>query len=171
VSPTQVNFVLPSDIAPNTVQVQVKNPAGISAQTPLTVAANAPQMLTFDGKFVSATHADGSPVGKTGLLGSVTTAPAVPGETITLYGTGCGPTSPALTSGQTPTQAVSLATLPQITIGGAPAPVVSASVLPGTGGIYQIKVQVPATAANGDLPVVAQLGTASSASPLITVQR
>jgi uncharacterized protein (TIGR03437 family) len=153
------------------VQVQVKNPAGITVQAPLTVAANAPQMLTLDGKFVSATHGDGSLVGKAGLLGSVTTAPAVPGETITLYGTGCGPTNPALTSGQVPTQAVSLATLPQITIGGAPANVVSANVLPGTGGVYQIKVQVPATAANGDLPVVAQLGTVSSASPLITVQR
>jgi uncharacterized protein (TIGR03437 family) len=171
VSPTQVNFVLPSDIGPSTVQVQVKNPSGISAQVPLTVAANAPQMLTLDGEFVSATHADGTLVGKAGLLGSVTTAPAVPGETITLYGTGCGPTSPALTSGQVPTQAFSLATLPQITIGDAPANVVSATVLPGTGGVYQIKVQVPATAANGDLPVVAQLGTVSSASPLITVQR
>ena len=57
VSPTQVNFLLPSDQGNATVQVQVRNPSGISAQLPITVQANAPQMLTLDGKHVLAAHA------------------------------------------------------------------------------------------------------------------
>jgi uncharacterized protein (TIGR03437 family) len=171
VSPTQVNFLLPSDTNSTTVQVQVRNSAGISAQLPLTVQANAPQLLTLDGKFVSGTHTDGSILGKAGLFPSATTSPAVPGETITLYATGCGVTTPAQTPGQLATQSNSLATLPGVTIGGAAATVVSGGVLPGSGGVYQIRVQVPANAVNGDLPVVAQLGTFSSASTLLTVQR
>ncbi len=171
VSPTQLNVLLPSDTNSTTVLVQVKNPAGITPQSPLTVQANAPQLLTLDGKFVYATHADGTIVGKPGLLGSAATRPAAPGETIFVYGTGCGPTNPPLIPGQSPTQAYSLATLPQVTIGNAGGTAVSGAVVPGTGGVYRIGVQVPADAANGDLPLLMQLGAATSAPTLITVQR
>jgi uncharacterized protein (TIGR03437 family) len=171
VSPTQVNFLLPSDASPTSYQVQVRNPAGISTAMPMTVQANAPQMLTLDGKYVAATHADGSTVGKAGLIPSTATTPAAPGETIVLYATGCGSTSPALTPGQVPTQASSLVTAPQVSIGGAAATLMSASVVPGTGGLYQLNVQVPAGAANGDQPVVAQINGVSTAQTLITVQK
>ena len=143
VSPTQVNFLLPSDITPATVQVQVRNPAGISEKMPLTIQANAQQLLTWDGKYVSGAHANGDSLGKAGLLGSTPTTPAVPGETISLIATGCGPTSPALIPGQIPTQSASLATTPVVTVGGVGAIVVSAGILPGAGGLYQINIQVP----------------------------
>jgi uncharacterized protein (TIGR03437 family) len=163
VSPTQLNVLLPSDTNSTTVLVQVKNPAGITPQMPLTVQASAPQMLTTDGKHAAVARADGSVLSANN--------PAAPGETVSLFATGCGVTSPALIPGQMPTQANSLVTLPQVTIDGTAATVVSGVVVPGTGGVYQIKVQVPAGAANGDLPVVAQLGTASSAPVLIPVQK
>jgi uncharacterized protein (TIGR03437 family) len=162
VSPTQVNFLLPSDASPTSYQVQVRNPGGMSKQVPLTVQANAGQLLTFDGKHVAGVHADGTSLGK---------PPASPNETVTLYATGCGPTSPALTPGQSPTQANSLATLPQVTIGTSAAKVISASALPGSPGVYQISVQIPADAANGDLPLQLQIGTTSAAPTLITVQK
>jgi uncharacterized protein (TIGR03437 family) len=171
VSPTQVNFLMPSDATPSSYQVQIRNSAGISKQLPLTVAANAPQMLTFDGKYVAAAHADGSSLGKAGLLGSTATTPAAPGETITLYATGCGPTNPVSTPGVFPSAANPLATAPTVTIGGATANVVSARILPGAAGVYQINVQVPANTPNGDQAVVATLGTANSASTLVTVQK
>ncbi len=171
VSPNQVNFLLPGDVSPGTVQVQVKNPAGITKQTPITVQANAPQLLTLDGKYVSAVHANGSLVGKAGLAASGPTTPVAPGETIALYGTGLGQTNPALIAGQMPTQAVNLANLPQVSIGGTDAPVTSASVLPDAPGVYQIKVQVPQSTANGDQTVVVQVGGVSSATTLITVQK
>jgi uncharacterized protein (TIGR03437 family) len=170
VSPTQLDVLLPSDTNSTTVQVQVRNPAGITPPLPLTVQANAPQLLTLDGKYVFATHADGSFVGKPGLLPSVTTTPAQPGETITLYGTGCGATNPALIPGQLPGQALSLVSLPQVSIGGAVGAAVSGAAQAGNGGVYQIGVQIPANATNGDLPLIMQLGTASSTPTLITVQ-
>lgn len=173
VSPTQVTFLVPGDVSPGTVQVQIKNPAGITKQVPITVQANAPQLLSVDGTYVSAAHSNGNLLGKSGLLGSdgIATTPAAPGEMIVLYGTGLGPTNPALIPGQMPRQATSLATLPQVSIGGTAATVSSAAVVPNAPGVYQIKVQVPATAANGDQPVVVQVGGVNSASTLITVQK
>jgi len=171
VSPTQVNFLLPSDANATAYQVQVRNPAGMSKQLPMTVAANSPQLLTLDGKYVAGAHADGTTLGKAGLIPATSTTPAAPGETVTLYATGCGPTSPALIPGQFPTQANSLATLPKVTIGGADATVASAAVLPGAAGVYQVKVQVPANTPNGDQPVAVQVGTGNSASTLLTVQK
>ncbi|HEY3839028.1 MAG TPA: choice-of-anchor V domain-containing protein [Bryobacteraceae bacterium] len=170
VSPTQVNFLMPSDAAATAYQVQIKNPAGLTPQIPMTVQANAGQMLTLDGKYVAGAHANGTLVGKSGLISSTPTKPAAPGETISIYATGCGSTSPALISGQVPTQALTLATLPQATIGGVTANVVSASVVPGSPGMYQINVQVPQSVPTGDQPVVFQLGTTSTASALLTVQ-
>jgi uncharacterized protein (TIGR03437 family) len=164
VSPTQVNFLLPTDTNATTVQVQIKNPAGITPQMPLTVQANALQLFTADGKYVSGAHANGDVLGKVGT-------PAAPGETVVLYCTGGGPTNPPLIPGQMPTEALSIATLPQVMIGGTPATVVSATVVPGNPGLYQLKVQVPPGAANGDQPVVVQSGAFTSASTLITVQK
>jgi uncharacterized protein (TIGR03437 family) len=171
VSPTQVNFLLPSDITPATVQVQVRNSAGISQKVPLTVQANAVQLLTWDGKYVSGSHANGDNVGKAGLLGSVPATPAVPGETVSLNATGYGPTSPASIPGLVPAQTLSIVTPPTVTIGGVNAPVVSAIVAPGATGVCQINIQVPANVPNGDQPVVVQGGGFNSAPVLITIQR
>jgi uncharacterized protein (TIGR03437 family) len=162
VSPTQVNFLLPSDTFPTTVQVQVRNPAGITPQLPITVSSAAPQFLTTaDGKHVFGTHADGT---------TLSQSPAAKGEVITLYATGCGPTSPALIPGIVPSQALPLGTTPQITVGGATATVGSATVTPGTGGVYQVSVQVPASATSGDVSVAIQTGTFVSAPALLAVK-
>jgi uncharacterized protein (TIGR03437 family) len=171
VSPTQVNFLLPSDLAATATTVMVRNPAGASTPVPITVQANAAQCFTLDGKNVWALHANGSFVGKVGLLPSLTTAPAAPGETVTVYGTGMGPTTPALIPGQLPTAAASLNTLPKVTIGGNDATVVSAGVVPGAAGMYQLNIQVPPNAPDGDQTLVVQVGTASTASTNITVQK
>jgi uncharacterized protein (TIGR03437 family) len=163
VSPNQVNFLMPSDLTNTATTVQVKNPAGITTAIPLPLAANAPQLFTADGKSALATHSDGTLIG--------TSSAAAPGETITVYGTGLGATNPALIVGQVPADANPLATLPQVTIGGLPAPVSFGGVVPGTAGVYQLNVQVPSGAANGDLPLLVQAGTATSASTTLTVQK
>ena len=164
VSPTQVNFLLPSNLTPGTVQVQVRNPAGISTQMPITVQANAPQLFTADGTHVAASHMNGNAVSKS--------APAAPGETVILYGTGLGATNPGLVPGQLPAVAASLSGTQQVTIGGADAPVMSAGVVPGSAGLYQLTVQVPASAANGDQPVTCSSGGGITSTPaLIPVQK
>jgi uncharacterized protein (TIGR03437 family) len=43
--------------------------------------------------------------------------------------------------------------------------------MPGSPGIYQINVQVPSDAVNGDLAVAITSGTFTSASTLLTVQK
>jgi uncharacterized protein (TIGR03437 family) len=58
-----------------------------------------------------------------------------------------------------------------VTIGGTPATVSFAGVVPGAAGVYQINVQVPAAAANGDLPVVVQADTGTTATTTLTVQK
>jgi uncharacterized protein (TIGR03437 family) len=162
VSPTQINFLLPDNAANAATTVQVKNPAGTSTAQTITVAAGG-QMFTTDGMSVLGAHANGSLVGKA--------APAAPGETVTIYCTGLGATAPALTTGVVPSDSFPLATLPTVTIGGAPGTVSFAGVVAGAAGVYQINVQVPSGAANGDLPVIVTAGTASSASTLLTVQK
>jgi uncharacterized protein (TIGR03437 family) len=97
--------------------------------------------------------------------------PAAPGESIVLYATGLGATSPTLVPGQVPTQAIPVATLPRVTIGGSNATVTSAGVVPGSAGVYQISAQVPTDAANGDLPVVVLIGTGSSVPATLAVQK
>jgi uncharacterized protein (TIGR03437 family) len=163
VSPGQLNVLLPSDLLSTATTVQVRNPAGISTAVPITVQANAPQLFTADGTNVLGIHSNGAPLGKA--------TPAAPGEAIIVYGTGLGVTSPALTPAQVPADASSLATLPVVTIGGAAATVVSGGIVAGSPGVYQLTVQVPSSAANGDLPLIVQVGTASSASTIITVQK
>jgi uncharacterized protein (TIGR03437 family) len=163
VSPTQVNFLLPTDALATATTLQFKNPAGTAAPVPITIQANAPQLFTADGKHVLCAHANGALTDGN--------APAAPGETIVLYGTGLGATKPALIPGIVPGAFASLATLPQVTIGGAAATVVSAGVPPNAAGLYQINVQVPSDAANGDLPVVVRVGTGNSASTLLTVHK
>ena len=51
-----------------------------------------------------------------------------------------------------------MTTLPQVTIGGAAASVLFAGLTPGTVGLYQVNVVVPATATTGSLALVVTQG-------------
>ena len=119
------------------------------------------------GMHVVATHADGSLVGPTSATTGAT--PAAPGETIVLYGTGFGVTSPAAPEGKLITTPLILATPPTITIGSTGSNVVFAGLI--AAGLYQINVTVPVSTPSGDIPVVALVGsTASPGTAVIAVQ-
>jgi uncharacterized protein (TIGR03437 family) len=163
VSPTQVNFLLPSDLGNTTVQVQIRNGAGITAQAPITTQANAAQMLTLDGKYVLGLHANNSVLSKA--------SPAAPGETLTLYYTGGGATTPALVNGQTPLTTSAANTIPVVTLGGKTVAVASAGAVPGSPGVYQMTVQVPSDAVNGDAALGMQLGAFTAATVSLAVQK
>ena len=117
-----------------------------------------------------ATHANGSLVGPANMLPGAT--PTVPGEVIVVYGTGFGPTSPAV-DGLVLSSPANLAAAPAITIGGGTATVQFAGL--SAAGLDQINLTIPAPPAGStgtiDLPIIAQAGT-SSTQPglLITVQ-
>ena len=99
------------------------------------------------------------------------TAPAIRGQTYTLYGTGFGPVNHQPASGDPAPDASSttLAT-PSITIAGIPAAVQFSGLAPGYAGLYQINITVPADAAPGNQPVVASVNGFLSNTVILQIQ-
>jgi uncharacterized protein (TIGR03437 family) len=105
-----------------------------------------------------------------GTFPGATTAPAKPGDVVILWGTGFGPTNPAVPVGEeTPSgkTTYSTATLPVVTLNNAAVTVYSAVLAPGDGGLYQIAIQVPSTQADGEYTVQASIGGVTSPSGVI----
>ena len=169
ISPTQINVLAPDDAQTGSVAVQVT--AGKQASNSLNAPkqAFAPAFFTIGSGSVAAQHSDYSYVGAPGLLSGVTTQPAKPGETILLYGTGFGPTNPAIPTGQLVTTAQPLANAVQITIGGVTVtPSFAGLVAPG---LYQFNLTVP-NVPNGDAKVAATMGGVSTqAGVTVAVQQ
>jgi uncharacterized protein (TIGR03437 family) len=153
ISPKQVNILTPVDVTLSSVQVQVTNYGLVGASVSATLQILSPAFFVYNnGKYVVATHADGSVVGPTSL--GVT--PAKAGETVTLWGTGFGSTNPAIPDDQVVITQSAVTTMPTIMIGGTAAQM-SFGGLTGPG-LYQFNVTIPSGTASGDAPVVAQAG-------------
>jgi uncharacterized protein (TIGR03437 family) len=75
---------------------------------------------------------------------SGTSNPATAGSVIQIYCTGLGPVATPPPTGSSATGASPTLTNPIVVIGGVQATVLSSSLVPGTVGEYQLKVQVPA---------------------------
>lgn len=169
VSPSQVDIIVAADSNTGSAPVVVTNAevASASAAAPLQVTAPA---FFSAGKYVIATHANGSLVGPANALPGAT--PATPGEKIVLYGTGFGPTNPAV-DGLVVTANANLVNSPAITIGGATATVQFAGL--SAPGLDQLNITIPALPAGStgatDLPIGASAGgSATQAGLFITVQ-
>ncbi|MGA2329674.1 MAG: SBBP repeat-containing protein [Bryobacteraceae bacterium] len=160
ISPGQLNVQVPDDTATGPVQVVVTAPHGTVTAT-TTMQTVSPGFFMYAGANVAAQHADYSIVGPPGLYPGAACTPARPGEVIILYGTGFGPTSPPIPSGQivTPAPVVDLSAI-SLTIGGKPAQVQWAGVV--EAGLWQLNIQVPADASTGNAAVVAQIGGKST---------
>jgi uncharacterized protein (TIGR03437 family) len=169
-SPTQINVLAPDDATTGPVQVQVTAAQQASNSVTVQKSQFAPAFFTIDnGAYVAALHADYTLVGSANLLPGVTTQPAQPGETILLYGTGFGPTNPALPTAQLVTTPAVLANSVQVTIGGATAAVVYAGLV--EPGLYQLNVTVPSLP-NGDAAVAATIsGVSTQTGVSITVHQ
>jgi uncharacterized protein (TIGR03437 family) len=79
VSPQQINFQVPGDLQPGKYQLEWHRGNTPMVLVDFEVVRDAPGLL-------AATHLDGSPINAD--------APAHPGETVILYGTGLGPYQP-----------------------------------------------------------------------------
>jgi uncharacterized protein (TIGR03437 family) len=165
ISPGQINFIVP-DVGSGSQQVIVKNSAGTSAAFTATVSAFGPAFFPWPNNQVVATRQDFSLAAKNGSFAGATTVPAKPGDTIILWGTGFGPTTPAAPVGEeTPSdKTYSTSTLPMVTIDNLAATVFGAALAPGFAGLYQVAIQVPNSLADGDWPIVATIGGVSSPS-------
>jgi len=149
VSPTQLTAQLPFELQP-AMQYQLVVSANGALTTPITLqlAPTSPGVAADSAGRVIATHVDGSAVSET--------SPAKPGEFIVLTGAGLGATDATVSDGA-PGPSSPLANAlsqPSVTINGENAMVNFAGLQPGVIGMYQVNVQVPADAPDGDLTLV-----------------
>jgi uncharacterized protein (TIGR03437 family) len=142
------------------------------ASPPLTAQLQSTSPAFFaTGKYVIATHADGSLIGPASLFPGAST-PARPGETVVLYGTGFGPTNPAF-DGTVVVSPASLIDPPQFTVGAQAVTAAFAGLV--APGLYQMNLTIPALPSGSvgvvDLPVTATAGgSKTQANLFIAVQ-
>ncbi len=170
ISPRQINVQVPN-LAPGPADVLVTNANGSSTTFSVNVANESPAFFLWNGRYAVATRPDYSYVGPAGLFTGITTTPAKPGDTVILWGTGFGPTSPPIASGTlTPSTSASVTDSISVKVGGWAANVLGGALTPGTAGLYQIVIQIPTTVPNGDLPIIANAnGIPSPSNVFVTV--
>ena len=116
ISPSQINFLTPTDLAPGPVQIQVTNNGLVSTTVSATAQSSAPAFFTIGAvnaagnSYIAATHGDGTIAGPPSLITGTTTTPFKLGETIVLYGDGFSGTASPVPNGQIVSTALPLAT-------------------------------------------------------------
>jgi uncharacterized protein (TIGR03437 family) len=175
VSETQLNVQAPDDSSLGTVAVAVTTPSGTSTPVTADLRAASPGLFRFNpssSRYVAAVFAGGSLAGPAGLFGgSATTRPAAPGETILLFGTAFGPTSPAVAAGAVFNGAAPLAAGNGfvIRIGGVSAEVLFAGL--SATGLYQFNVVVPSLADGDHLVEAGAWGQSVPTQQYLSVKR
>ena len=176
VGPGQINIQVPAVPVDSTVDVQVTTNCGAanalqSATQKVATKAATPELLYWLNNanghnpvcaVDAITLAD---IGATGLISGLTFTPAKPGEILTIYGTSFGPTNPSVAPGTLPPGAASTTNNPVVTVGTVTlnsSDVLYAGVSPGSAGLYQLNIKVPALA-DGDYPVTLSLGSFNAA--------
>jgi uncharacterized protein (TIGR03437 family) len=172
VSATQVN-VLTGNIGFGPLQVTVTTAAGTSNAVSITSQQAIPGFFEWPNTQPVATHEDYSDAAANGTFAGQTTIPAAPGETIILWGSGFGPTTPANPFGvavpATPTYET--ASNVTVTLNNAPLVVYQnlAFLTAGNAGLFQLGVTLPATLANGSYPLTVSIGGVTSPPLMLTV--
>jgi uncharacterized protein (TIGR03437 family) len=157
VSPGQLNLQVPYETLANSTAVLVVSNNGQTTSASFRVAAAAP------GIFV---NAGGAPVPNTS---------ASRGQTVSLYVTGDGLTSPSLATGAAPSAGTPVASLPKplqavsVIVGGVQAPIQFIGIPVGLVGVTQINYTVPTQVGTGQQPVVVTVGGVPSPSATLTV--
>src|SRR5438552_6077833 len=140
ISPTQLNVIVPDDATIGAIDVQVTTPAGTSKAFSVPKPFLSPALFLFAASRPAGVHSDGTYLGPPGLIAGVTTQPAKPNETILLFGTGFGPSRPAVPAGKLTTGAAPMALPITATVGGQQADIKAFLISPG---IYQLNLTVP----------------------------
>lgn len=140
VSPTQINFLVPSTLLPGNVNIQVVLDALPGPAVPIQITAATPALFQADATNAVATEADGTLI--------TPAAPAQPGDIVVLYATGLGGTVPALVYALIPTEAALLSRFAnfQVLLDGTPVDqslILYAGIAPGLAGVYQVNLKLP----------------------------
>jgi uncharacterized protein (TIGR03437 family) len=178
----QINAQVPTLTSTGPVRIQVvlnpDQPSEFRSDIgTINIQSYAPALFTFDGTSIAALVAGtATVVANTSLYPAG--RPAKPGEYVSLWGNGFGPTDPVFQAGELvgPTTIARLRDPITVTIGGLTVPssdIQFAGTTPGSiSGLYQINVRIPATAPDGDVPVsVTMGGITSPAGSTIPIKR
>ena len=173
ISPRQVNILPPLDETTGNIQVTLRNDYGISPPFQVRKSEFLPAFYApygdARGLAVTVVALDGTLLGAQGLDPRVRRA-ARPGELVLLFATGFGPTIPPVPADLLFLGAPAVATPPRFTIGGKEASMIGNGNLVGPG-LYQFNLTVPELA-DGDHPIVAEVGSVkSAASVFLSVRR
>jgi uncharacterized protein (TIGR03437 family) len=166
VSPGQINLQAPNDTATGPVRVTVTTASG-SVTATVTLAQFAPSFLLLDAKHVAGIilRSNGSGaygggaydiVGPTGTSLGYATVAAKAGDIVALFGTGFGPTSPAVLAGQAFSETAATTSVVNLLINNVSVTPLFAG-LSGAG-LDQINLTVPAGLGTGDVLLVATVG-------------
>jgi len=163
VSAQQVNAQLPFNAAGN-VTMSIHTPAGISNNFNFIVNSTAPAI------FLTGTAGPQSELATVFRAANgqlvTPTNPLHAGDTVVIYLTGLGATSPTVAAGQeTPISVLASATdTPLLTLGSSPLTLLYAGLVPGSiSGLYQINATVPGKVTLGDaIPLVISQGGSST---------
>ena len=157
ISPTQINVQAPFDNTLRAVDVMVTNSAAASAPALAQLQAAAPAFFLYP----ETNYAVASRLPDYASVGNPS-APAKPGDTLVLWGTGFGPTNPTVPGGEVVTGAPAAVFAPAVTIGGMTVAVISTVLTAGSAGLYQITVQLPANVPTGAVALQASVGGVST---------
>jgi uncharacterized protein (TIGR03437 family) len=178
ISPGQIDAQLPSTISTGgPLPLMVMNGTATSNAVNLTVNAAEPGLLApssfqVGGKqYVVALLPDGATyILPSGAIAGVASRPAMPGDTITLYGIGFGSVTPASPAGQIVSGQNRLTESLQILFGQTPGQITYDGLAPAFVGLYQFDVVVPNVASSDLVPFSFTLnGVASTQMLFIAV--
>jgi uncharacterized protein (TIGR03437 family) len=158
VSPSQINFQVPDDTARGSVPVVITTTIGTVTST-ATLDPFSPSFFLLDNKHVAAiiVRSDGYDIlGPTGTSLGYQTVAAKAGDIVELFGTGFGPTNPAVPAGQ-PFSGAAPTTSP-VTIR-----INNVNVTPlfsglSGAGLYQLNLTIPPGLGTGDVSLQASVG-------------
>ena len=167
VTETQVNFIVPELMRTGQLPVQVLSNCGRVSELK-SDAINVEIRPTAPEFFYASAATPGSR-SYVSMVDALTGAPlnaARPGQIVSIYGTGFGPTNPPVGTGELPTGIARTAEPAIVTFDGRPlnggGSVLYAGVSPGLAGVYQLNLQIPPNARNGNLTLGVRFGSQSS---------
>jgi uncharacterized protein (TIGR03437 family) len=162
VSPHEINFQVPFEVAAGSQPVVVTSSGGASAPFNLTVAAVAPAIFYYPpNNGIVVKNNDFSLVQPGNAAGA--------GDVLVIFSTGLGQTSPNLQTGQLAAfPPLYMSTPVTVTIGSQNATVIYSLASPGFAGLYQTAVRMPSGVPAGTATVVLTAGT-NVASNSVTI--
>jgi uncharacterized protein (TIGR03437 family) len=146
VSPGQIDAQVPFELpAGQPYQVIVSANGALTTPESVQAGSASPGLSVLPSGYVQASHQDGTAV--------TDSSPAKPGEYIAVYLVGMGPTTIPVSSGAPGPGSPFANTVnaPSITLNNEATSFIFSGLIPGLVGVYQVNLQIPLDAANGDL--------------------